>query len=54
MGIAECSFTKEEILDEFKLLGIDIPKCFMEEFDNRIQKMKRIRYEREWERTQLK
>lgn len=45
-GIAECSFTEQEIMNGFIDRGIDVPKCFMDEFDNRIWKFKKIRHEK--------
>jgi hypothetical protein len=44
-GIVECSFTKEEILKEFQLKGIEIPESLMLEWDKLIVKMKNIRNE---------
>lgn len=40
-GVGERLFRKEEILEEFHKRDIVIPKCFMHEFDNRIEKAKR-------------
>jgi hypothetical protein len=42
-GIAECSFTQQEILDEFEKKGIEIPDSLMKDFKDRIRK-KRIKY----------
>lgn len=42
-GIVDWSFTKEEILSEFEIRGIDIPDSFKTEFDNLINKKKIIR-----------
>lgn len=36
-GIAECSFTREEIINEFESKGIKIPKPFLIDFENRIR-----------------
>lgn len=45
-GIAEFNFTKREILDQFKEKGIEIPDSFLEDFDNTLVKMFRVKYER--------
>jgi|TARA_R110000851_G_scaffold112921_3_gene237301 hypothetical protein len=45
-GIAECSFTKEEIIKEFKDRDLVIPKGLMKSFDDSIQKEKQKRYDR--------
>jgi hypothetical protein len=37
-GVAEWSFSKEEILEEFEKRGIKIPDSFILDFDNRIKK----------------
>ena len=53
-GIAECSFTKEDIIQEFTDKNIVIPKGLMKSFDDSIWKEKQKRYERdlrELERT---
>ena len=42
-GIVEWTFTKEEILNEFKIRDIEIPEPFMLEFDQLILKKKIIR-----------
>lgn len=42
-GIVEWSFTKEEILNEFKLRNIEIPESFLLEFEKMILKKKLIR-----------
>lgn len=42
-GIAECNFTKEEILSEFK--NIEIPEVFLKELDDFIYKERLKRYE---------
>jgi hypothetical protein len=42
-GIADWSFTKEEILIEFKKLNIEIPEPLMKDFDNRIEYLKNKR-----------
>lgn len=42
-GIAEGTFTKYEILNEFKIRGIDIPESLMLEFENSIWK-ERLKY----------
>ena len=44
-GIAECSFTKKEILNEFDKLNIKIPKQLLKDFENRIAQKYRKRYE---------
>jgi hypothetical protein len=45
-GIAEWTFTKEEILNEFEKQGIQIPEPLMLEWDKLIDKKKRIRNEK--------
>jgi hypothetical protein len=41
-GIVEGSFTKQEILNDFKILDIQIPESLMVDFENRIyEKMKK-------------
>lgn len=53
-GIAECTFTKQEILDEFEKRNITIPVKLMKSFNDSISKEKMKRYERdlrELERT---
>lgn len=42
-GVAECSFTKEEIVNEFTQHGIEIPENLMLDFDNRVTDLKAIR-----------
>lgn len=44
-GIADWCFTRDEILDEFKNRNITIPECFLKDFDNRLEKKKRKRYD---------
>ena len=39
-GIVDWSFTREEILNEFKIRNIEIPESFITEFDNLISKKK--------------
>jgi len=46
-GIAECSFTKEDIIQEFTDKNIVIPKGLMKSFDDSIRKEKQKRYERD-------
>ena len=46
LGISECDFTQESIMEEFHKRSIVVPKCFMEEFLNRIWKCRLMRYER--------
>jgi hypothetical protein len=45
-GIAEWSFTKEEIFETFSNKGIIIPESFVKDFDNRLRKKKSIRDEK--------
>jgi hypothetical protein len=45
-GIAECNFTKEEILKTFEDAKIKIPEKFLIEFDNRIKFTKQRRLEK--------
>lgn len=45
-GIVECSFTKEEILQEFIDRDIEIPESLMIEWDKLIQKKKSEKYEK--------
>jgi hypothetical protein len=42
-GIVEWSFTKEEILKEFEIRGIVIPRPLMNDFENRLETMKHNR-----------
>lgn len=42
-GIVECSFTKEEILNEFSKNGIKIPEPFLLDFENTIIRKKNKR-----------
>lgn len=42
-GIVDWSFTKDEILNEFSIRGIEIPDSFLKEFNNLIDKKKNIR-----------
>jgi len=51
-GINEWSFTKEEILDEFKVRGIVIPESFLKDFENRIQSLRLKRLNSYWEELQ--
>lgn len=44
-GIADWCFTRDEILDEFKIRNIIIPESFIKDFDNRLEKKKQKRYE---------
>lgn len=43
LGISECCFTIDEILEEFKDCGILIPESMVRELENNILKMKIIR-----------
>jgi len=45
-GISEWSFTRDEIFEEFSSKGIKIPESFVKDFDNRLDKKKRIRNEK--------
>lgn len=47
-GISECSFQLEEILEEFSKRGIKIPDAFMQDFQNRIQQKKYLKYLRNY------
>lgn len=38
-GISDGDFSKKEILDQFKDKNIEIPECFLEDFQNTIIKM---------------
>jgi len=42
-GICDCTFTEEEVLNEFKIRGIKIPESLLKDFYNRIDKKKKIR-----------
>ena len=42
-GICEWSFTKEEMLGEFENVNIEIPESFLKDFNNTLEKKKRIR-----------
>lgn len=46
-GITEWSFTREEILEEFKNRKIKIPESFLKDFDNVLQKKRMLRIEKE-------
>jgi hypothetical protein len=46
-GIVECSFSKEEIMNEFSLREIEIPAPLLKEFDDFIWKKKLIKFEKE-------
>lgn len=49
-GISECTFTLDEILNEFEIRNIEIPSSLLEDFKNRIEKKKKIKFEKELER----
>lgn len=49
-GIAEHTFTKEEIMQEFIEKKVIVPESFLKEFDDFLEKKKRVRLEREIER----
>lgn len=49
-GVSECSFTKEEIIQEFIDKKIEIPTPLLKEFDDFIDKKKRIKFDKEIER----
>lgn len=49
-GIVECSFTKEEIFEQFYEKGIKIPEPFILDFDNTILRKKVKRNEKEMKR----
>jgi len=51
-GIVECSFTKDEILDQFYQRNIKIPEPFLLDFENTILKKKIKRNNLEIERLQ--
>jgi hypothetical protein len=53
-GIVDWTFTKEEILGEFQTRNIQIPKPLLKDFENRIEKKKRIRNLKEFERLKKK
>ena len=42
-GIADWTFTKEEILNEYIKINLDIPESFMNDFNNRLEKKKILR-----------
>lgn len=42
-GIVDWTFTKEELLNEFVKVNIEIPESFLKDFENTIEKKKRIR-----------
>lgn len=44
-GISEMCFTKNEILEEFEKINIKIPEPLLKDFENRIAKKFRKRYE---------
>jgi hypothetical protein len=39
-GVADCTFTKEEILNQFTAYNIDIPEPLLEDFNNRVNVLK--------------
>ncbi|MEK6829513.1 MAG: hypothetical protein AABY15_05285 [Nanoarchaeota archaeon] len=45
-GIVDWTFTKEEILNEFKIRNIKIPESLLKDFENRIEKKRRVRNEK--------
>lgn len=45
-GIADWTFTKEEIWEGFTERGIKVPESFEKDFDNRLKKKKEIRNEK--------
>ena len=49
-GITECTFTLDEILNEFKKRNIEIPEPLFKDFLNRIEKKKGTRNKIELER----
>lgn len=49
-GISECSFTLDEIINEFTLKDIEIPENLLEDLKNRIRQKKLVRNEIEIER----
>jgi len=53
LGISECNFTKEEILNIFKIKNITIPESFLIDFENRILKYKIKRNENELKRIKI-
>ena len=48
-GIVDWTFTKEEILGEFQKRNIQIPGPLLKDFENRIEKKKRIRNQKYFE-----
>ena len=52
MGISECNFTREEILQQFTDKGIEIPESLLKDFDNNIKREKMKRNDREYERLE--
>lgn len=52
-GINDFSFTREEILNEFKKFNIEIPESFLKDFDNVIEKGRLKRIEEEIKRRNL-
>jgi len=49
-GIVDGSFSRDEILSEFKKWDIEIPESFLKEFDNLLDKKKKEKYSKEIER----
>lgn len=43
-GISEQTFTMEEIIEDFTRVHIEIPKCFLTDFENTVNKMIKKRY----------
>lgn len=51
-GVNDWTFTKEELLNEFVKNNIEIPKPFVLDFENRIEKLRQERINKEIERLQ--
>lgn len=47
MGISECTFWKEDFIEDFNKLGITLPQSLDKEFDNRIMFYKRKKWNNE-------
>jgi len=52
-GIVECSFTKDEVLEQFYEKGIKIPESFLLDFDNTILRKKVKRNDIEIDKLEL-
>lgn len=42
-GIVDWTFTRDEIFNEFEKLNIEIPESFVKDFDNTVERKKKVR-----------